>query len=139
MWKKQYLSKGGRQTLIISTLSSLLIYCMSLFVIPNREVARLEKIQRDFLRGGGGLVNKLHLVKWSIVCMEKQKGGLDFRSLSLFNKALLGKWSWRFVEERDPLWKQVIIGKYGLQEGAWCTKEVRGRFGVGVWKAIRNG
>ena len=71
--------------------------------------------------------------------MEKQKGGLGFRSLSLFNKALLGKWSWRFVRERYPIWKQVIIGKYGLQEGAWCTKEVRGMFGVGVWKAIRNG
>ena len=60
-------------------------------------------------------------------------------NLSLFNKALLGKWSWRFVKKRDPLWKWVIIGKYGVQEGAWCTKELRGRFGVRVWKAIRNG
>ena len=49
--------------------------------------------------------------------MEKQKGGLGFRSLVLFNKALLGKWSWRFVRERNPLWKWVIVGKYGLQEG----------------------
>ncbi|RVW27906.1 hypothetical protein CK203_084955 [Vitis vinifera] len=24
-------------------------------------------------------------------------------------------------------------------EGQWCTKELRGRFGVRVWKAIRNG
>lgn len=43
------------------------------------------------------------------------------------------------MKKRDPLWKWVIIGKYGVHEGAWCTKEVRGRFGVGVWKAIRNG
>ena len=42
------------------------------------------------------------------------------------------------MKERDPLWKRVIIGKFGLQEGAWCTKEVRGRFGAGVWKAIKN-
>ena len=139
LWKRQYLSKDERQILIKSTLSSLPIYFMSLFVIPIRVATRLEKIQRDFLWGGGGLVNKPHLVKWSIVCMEKQKGGFGFRSLSLFNKALLGKWSWRFAKERDPLWKRVIIGKYGVQEATWCTKEVRGRFGVGVWKAIRNG
>ena len=44
---------------------------MSLFVIPKRVMARLEKIQKDFLWGGGDLVKKPHLVKWLIVCMEK--------------------------------------------------------------------
>ena len=34
------------------------IYFMSLFVIPRRVVARLEKIQRDFLWGGGALEQK---------------------------------------------------------------------------------
>ena len=47
---------------IKSTLSSLPIYFMSLFVIPKRMVARLKKIQRDFLLGGGELEKKLHLV-----------------------------------------------------------------------------
>ena len=45
----------------------------------------------------------------------------------------------RFVKEINPLWKRVIVGKYRMQEGEWCTKEVRGRYGVGVWKSIRNG
>lgn len=40
---------------------------------------------------------------------------------------------------KKPSWKQVIVGKYGIQEGEWCTNEVRGRYGVGVWKAIRHG
>ena len=51
------------------------------------------------------------------MCMKKMKGGLVFRNLSTFNKALLGKWSWRYVIERDPLWKQVIVGKYGQEDG----------------------
>ena len=55
---------------------------MSLFIIPKRVITILEKIQRDFLWGEGDLVKKPHLVKWSIVCMEKQKEGLGFRSLS---------------------------------------------------------
>ena len=36
---------------------------MPLFVIPKRVAAKLEKIQRDFLWGGGDLVKKPHLVK----------------------------------------------------------------------------
>ena len=53
LWKRQYLSKGGRQTLIRSTLSSLLIYYVSLFVVSNSEAARLEKNTKGFpLRRG---------------------------------------------------------------------------------------
>ena len=49
LWKRQYISKGGRITLIRSTLSSLPIYFMSLFRMPRRVRLRLEQIQRDFL------------------------------------------------------------------------------------------
>ena len=48
-WKIQYISKGGRATLIRITLSSLPIYYLSLFRMPQKVCARLEKIQRQFL------------------------------------------------------------------------------------------
>ena len=48
-WKKQYISKGGRLSLVKSTLSSLHIYIMSLFHLPKGVKAMLEKIQSDFL------------------------------------------------------------------------------------------
>ena len=48
-WKMQYISKGGKLTLIWSTLFSMLIYCMSLFYMPKNMSLRLERIQRDFL------------------------------------------------------------------------------------------
>ena len=43
-WKRFYLSKGGRLTLLKSTLSSLLTYYLSLFTIPKAVATRLECI-----------------------------------------------------------------------------------------------
>ena len=51
-WKKLYLSKGGRLTLLKSTLSSLPTYYLSLFTIPSHVANKIEKLQRDFLWGG---------------------------------------------------------------------------------------
>ena len=52
---------------------------------------RLEKIQRDFLWGGGALEQRPHFVRWNLVCLERKKGGLGVRNLALMNKALLSK------------------------------------------------
>ena len=64
-WQHMYLSKGGRITLIKSTLSSLPTYFMSLFPIPASVALRIDKIQRNFLWGGMGEGKKFHLVNWS--------------------------------------------------------------------------
>ncbi|WJZ83279.1 hypothetical protein VitviT2T_002974 [Vitis vinifera] len=137
MWKRQYLSKGRRATLIRSTLSNLPIYYISVLRLPSSVRRRLEQIQRDFLWGGGSLERKPHLVRWKVVCLSKKKGGLGIKCLSILNKVLLSKWNWRFANEREALWNQVIRGKYGEDRGGWCTREVREAHGVGLWKGIR--
>lgn len=45
MWKRQYISKGRTLALIRSTLLSLSIYFISLFVIHRKVKLRLEKIR----------------------------------------------------------------------------------------------
>ena len=35
-------------------------------------------------------------------------------------------------------WNQVTMGKFGEEQGGWCSKEGRGGYGVGLWKAIRR-
>ena len=137
-WKRQYISKGGRLTLIRSTLSSLPIYFLSLFRIPKIVWSRLEKIQRDFLWGGGNLERKPHLVKWNTVCREKNRGGLGVRGLSMMNQVLLCKWCWRFANERDSLWRLVISTKFGEEVGGWNTRDIRGGYDTGLWKDIRK-
>ena len=58
LWKRKYISKVGRLTLLCSTLSSLPIYYMSLFLLLRKIKVRLERIQRDFLWGGRYLDKK---------------------------------------------------------------------------------
>ena len=48
-WKKMYLSKGGRLTLLKSTISSLPTYFLSLFTIPMHVANKIERLQRNFL------------------------------------------------------------------------------------------
>ena len=48
-WKKLYLSKGGRLTLLKSTLSSLPTYFLSLFTILTHVANKIKRLQRDFL------------------------------------------------------------------------------------------
>ena len=60
-WKRLYLLKGGGGglTLAKSTLSSLPMYYLSLFVIPVAVADRLEQIQRNFLWGSSKVCFKL--------------------------------------------------------------------------------
>ena len=44
MWKHQYIAKGGRITLIRSTLSSLTLYFMFILQLPRVVKLRLEQI-----------------------------------------------------------------------------------------------
>ena len=113
------------------------IYLMSLMRIPRVVRLRFEKIQRDFLWGGGALEKRPHLVKWDVVRSHKMKGGLGIRNFSILNRALLCKWSWRFAVERKSFWKLIISRKYG-EEGGWISREVREGYGVGLWKEIRK-
>ena len=137
-WKRQYISKGGRITLIKSTLSSIPLYLISLLPLPRKVKLRLERIQRDFLWGGGSLERELHLVKWATICSERRNRDLGVKNLSILNKALLNKWSWRYAREKEAWWVEVIRRKYGEEEGRWFSCFPRESYGVGLWKSLRR-
>ena len=61
-WKRLYLLKRGRLTLLKSTLSSLPTYYLSLFTISKHVTDRLERIQRNFLWRKSDEVLNIHLL-----------------------------------------------------------------------------
>lgn len=62
-WKRHFLSKGGRLTLIKSTSANLPIFCLSVLSTPTKIAKKLESIQCRFLWGCEGDSWKYHLVK----------------------------------------------------------------------------
>ena len=135
-WQKMYLSKGGRFTLLKSILSSLPTYYLSLFPISVSVAKRIESLQRNFLWGGMGEEQKLHPVAWDKVCSPIPQGGLGVRHLIPFNRALLGKWLWRYGLEEMHLWGRVLVAKYGVGRGGWFSNIPRVTHGCGLWKHI---
>ncbi|GAU39090.1 hypothetical protein TSUD_321610 [Trifolium subterraneum] len=71
------------------------------------------RIQREFLWGGVRSGNKINWVKWSVVCKKKCNGGLGVRDVRIVNLSLLAKWRWRILQPGRPLWKVVLMAKYG--------------------------
>ena len=137
-WKKLNISKGGRVTLIKSTLSNFPTYFLSLFPIPASVANRIARLQQNFLWSGLGDEPKFHLVNWATICAPLSSSGLGIRNLRFFNVALLEKWLWRFGHERDALWRQVIKVKYGCDWGGWCSSSFSSPYGVSLWKNIRQ-
>ncbi|GKV26615.1 hypothetical protein SLEP1_g35880 [Rubroshorea leprosula] len=132
-WKGRHLSFGGQITLINSVLSSLLVFWMSVYLIPKGILISIDKIHRNFLWGGEGEKKKINWVSWDKVCKQKENGGLGVRNLRKFNLALMGKWWGRLASSKEGLWREVMEGKYGKEGDHWFNWVREGR-GVGsLW------
>lgn len=118
-WKRRFLSYAGRLTLIKTVLSSLPVYYLSLFKIPEGIAKEIEQLQASFLWGGSELKRKVHLVKWEEVTKSINQGGLGISRIRDMNVCLLIKWWWRFANEETALWKKVICSKYKVEGGKW--------------------
>ncbi|RVW14448.1 putative mitochondrial protein [Vitis vinifera] len=104
LWKRQYLSKGSGE--------------------------KTRKIAKRFLVGRGKYGKKNTPSQLGEGVCEQEKGGLGLRKLVHLNKALLGKWVWRFARAKEEMWKRVLVAKYGQEEFGWRTKKANGAFGV---------
>ncbi|XP_073133637.1 uncharacterized mitochondrial protein AtMg00310-like [Henckelia pumila] len=54
----------------------------------------------------------MHWKTWDFLCEPKCRGGLGFRKLDIFNKALLAKQLWRIIQNPSSLVARVLKGRY---------------------------
>jgi hypothetical protein len=126
-WENKFISFGGRIVLINSVLNAIPIFHLFFLKLPNKVWKKIVKIQREFLWGGVKGGKKICWVKWGTVCKEKCKGGIGVRDVKIVNLSLLTKWRWRLLQEGRPLWKEVLVAKYGshiLVEADWSRHKI---------------
>ena len=136
-WKGNLLSLGGRLTLIKATLSSLPLYFMSIFPVPSGVIDKITSIQRNFLWAKGQGNTSLPLVRWDVLQLPKNWGGLNISNLLFRNLGLLFKWLWRYNLEPKALWRTVIQSKYRYPHNYSLADLSHIKCG-GPWKKICN-
>ncbi|PNX90844.1 cysteine-rich receptor-like protein kinase, partial [Trifolium pratense] len=80
-------------------------------------------------------LRKIAWVNWKTICLRKEYGGLGVRRLREFNLALLGKWCWRMLVDREGMWFRVLAARYGVEGG---RLRVGGRHGSMWWREIAS-
>ncbi|GAU37415.1 hypothetical protein TSUD_361200 [Trifolium subterraneum] len=141
-WQSRFLSFGGRLVLLKSVLTSLPVFWEP---VLDRLKSRLSGWQSRFLSFGGRLVllksvlTSLPVYVLSFFKAPSGVWGLGVRKLREFNLALLGKWCWRMLVERDSLWFRVLAARYGLERGRLCEGGMRGSMWWRELVRIRDG
>ncbi|KAM0855047.1 hypothetical protein ACQ4PT_050004 [Festuca glaucescens] len=100
-WGARLLNRGGRTTLVQTTLSALPIHAMMSLDVPPKILQALAKVCRGFMWKGRADVSGGHcLVAWDKVTSPKRCGGLGIPNLRLLNVALRCRWAW--LQRTDP-------------------------------------
>lgn len=88
-WKAALLSKGGRLTLLKSTLASIPNYYLSLFTIPGLMANDIEIKFHNFLWNNSKEHHQYHLVDWKSICKPLGCGRLGIKSIKDHNRVML--------------------------------------------------
>lgn len=111
-WAPKFFSAGGKETLIKSVLQVIPTYAMSCFKLPFSLCNELEQICAKFWWSSSSNGVGMHWTQWMNLCKPKQFGGMRFRNLSDFNRALLAKQVWRIIREPNSLLATVLKARY---------------------------
>ncbi|XP_058754053.1 uncharacterized protein LOC131627225 [Vicia villosa] len=74
----------------------------------------------DFLWGRSEGHRKVCWVSWEKICRPRKKGWLGVKNIEIFNLALMSKWGWRFLSDREVVWYKFLEFRYGVGMEALC-------------------
>jgi hypothetical protein len=111
-WKEKLLSQAGREILIKAVVQAIPIYAMSCFKLPAGLCDEICSLANQFWWGQRNGERRIHWTNKAKLIRPKQEGGMGFRDLQLFNKALLARQGWRLLQQPHSLIFRILKAKY---------------------------
>jgi ribonuclease HI len=111
-WKLKLLSQAGKEVLLKAVIQAIPTYSMSIFLLPKGLCSEINSMMQKFWWGNQENGSHIHWMKWSRMGLSKNQGGMGFRDLVCFNKALLAKQGWRLIKSPESLAGKIIRAKY---------------------------
>jgi hypothetical protein len=134
-WKGKHLSSGGRLILTNSCLSSLPMYCMGFYLLPEEFHYKMNSIRSNFFWQGAEKKKCYHMAKWEMVTRPKDQGGLGILDSRLMNECLLVKWIWKIAQGSNDTWFKLIKGKYMTKGNFFLSSD---RDASQFWKGLHK-
>nr|XP_027088506.1 uncharacterized protein LOC113709853 [Coffea arabica] len=121
-WKNKLLSSAGREVMLKAVSMAMPTYAMSCFKLPRKLCKDITASMANYWWGETNGKSKLHWLSWKKLALDKTDGGLGFKDIEAFNKALLGKQIWRILTKPNLLLSKVLRAKYFPKESIFRCK-----------------
>ncbi|XP_039173850.1 uncharacterized mitochondrial protein AtMg00310-like [Eucalyptus grandis] len=109
----EFIDESGEGNLNQIAYTSHSSHAMSIFKIPISICKAIEtKVANFWWRNSTRECFGIHWKKWEDLKIRKDEGGLGFKDLIAFNKAMLGKQAWRISQHPRSLLSKVMKGLY---------------------------
>ena len=102
------MSTRGKDILLKAVIQAIPSYSMNLFQLPKCIIKEVYRLCARFWRGSTGNVRKIHWCYWPKLCETKDRGGLGFRNLEVYNQSLLASQCWRIMINKNSLAAKVL-------------------------------
>jgi len=130
-WKADLLTKAGRNVLVQSVLTSMLIYLLLALDLPAKALEAIDKIRRGFLWKGRKDVRGGHcLIAWPKVTRPPNLGGLGISHLQFLGWALRLRCLWLQKIELDKPWAFLPVQ---------APPQVKAFFAISIISEVGNG
>lgn len=133
-WRNKLLSSAGKEVMLKAVSMAMPTYAMSVFKLPRKLCKDISSLMANYWWGDSNGKNKLHWLSWKKLSMKRNAGGLGFRDIEAFNKALLGKQIWRILTKPNLLLSKVMRARY-FPKGSILTCKIH-KNSSWIWQGL---